>query len=163
MEGEKRNYTEAVFSWQHQEFVPYKKSIWWYGISIAVLALAVWASVFFDNIMFGVFLVLFYLVVLLTDKETPEMIEFTITPDGLKAGKLFHYYKDIDHFYVIYKKDGIKNLYFEFRNPIKGRLIVPLEDQDAVAIRDFLLKYVKEDLDREEEPFSEQIRRIFRL
>ncbi|MFA5021379.1 MAG: hypothetical protein WC517_04995, partial [Patescibacteria group bacterium] len=58
---------------------------------------------------------------------------------------------------------GIKNLYVEFKNPLKGRLVIPLDGQDAVAIRDYLLRFLAEDLEREAEPISEQLRRFLKL
>jgi hypothetical protein len=143
---------EAVFSWRHQDFVRYNKNVWWYIISIIVLVLFVWGCIVTRNFLFAIFLVLFYLVTLLFDNRNPEIIDFAITHDGIKTGNTFHYYKEISHFFVIYQEPGIKNLYFEFRNPLKGRLIVPLDGQNAVAIREFLLGFLKEDLEREAEP-----------
>jgi hypothetical protein len=109
------------------------------------------------------FLILFYLVVLLHDNLVPELINFTITIEGVKVSKNFYYFRDFDHFYIIYEDDGVKNLYLQFKNPFRGRVIVPIEGQDAIAIRKFLLKYIKEDLEREAEPLSERLRRWLKL
>ena len=154
---------EAVFSWKHQDFIRYHKNIWWYLISLIVLGLLVWWSIATRNFLFAIFLVLFYLVTLLYDNRRPEIIDFAVTHDGIKTGKTFHYYKEISHFFVIYEERGIKCLYFEFRNPINARLAVPLDGQNAVAIREFLLGYLKEDLEREGEPLSSRLRRWLRL
>lgn len=154
---------EATFSWQHQDFVRYHKNIWWYVISLIVLGLLVWWSVATRNFLFAIFLVLFYLVTLLYDNRPPEMVEFVITPDGIKTGKSFHYFKEIAIFFMIYQEPGVKSLYFEFRNPLKGRLAIPLDGQNPIMIREFLLKYVREDLEREAEPLSSQMRRWLRL
>jgi len=155
--------TEAAFQWQHQDFIRYHKNVWWYLISMVVLGILVWWSIITGNFLFAIFLVLFYLVTLLYDNRRPEMIEFAITADGIKTGKTFHYFKEIAHFFVIYQEPGAKGLYFEFRNPLKGRLAIPLDGQNAVAIRDFLIKYLKEDLEREAEPLSSRLRRWLRL
>jgi len=154
---------EAVFHWQHQDFIRYHRNVWWYLISVAVLVLSVWALIVTNNFLFAIFLVLFYLVILLYDNRRPEMIEFAIAEDGIKTGRDFHYFKEVAHFFVIYQEPGTKALYFEFRNPLKGRLVIPLDGQDAVAIREYLLKYLKEDLEREAEPLSSRLRRWLRL
>jgi len=151
--------TAVAFRWQFPEYVTNKKNRWWYVISIAILILmAVW-MIKDGNYSFAIFLVLFYAVILIYENRPPEIIDFAITPDGLKAGNKFYLYRDIREFFIIYEDYGIKRLYFEFINPLKGRLGIPLEGQDAVAIRDYLLKYLKEDLEREAEPLSDVISR----
>ncbi|MFA5029174.1 MAG: hypothetical protein WC518_00285 [Patescibacteria group bacterium] len=168
-ETSEKQLSEVVFSWRHPEYIRYRKNIWWYVISLIVLILlSIWAIAqgnwFGDqNYLFVVFLVLFYLVVLIYEFRQPEEVDFIITPDGVKSGRRFYYYKDIDNFFVIYQEQGIKNLYLDFVNPLRGRLVVPLDGQDAVAIREFLLGFLKEDLDREVEPLSERFRRWLKL
>ncbi|MFA6593694.1 MAG: hypothetical protein WCT16_00385 [Candidatus Buchananbacteria bacterium] len=155
--------SRVVFSWQYPEFVVYHKDKRWYVISLIVLVLALAWTIYDKNYLFSAFLLLFYLLVIFYESRQPEMIDFTITEDGVKSGDNFYYFKDIDHFYVVYQAQGVKNLYLEFRNPLRSRLIVPLVGQNAVAVRDFLLQHLAEDLEREAEPLSEQLRRWLRL
>ena len=155
--------SQVVFSWQHQDYVAYPKDKRWYIISIIILLAAAGLSFWQQNYLFGVFLIMFYLVVLLYENRPPEMIDFVITPLGLKSGQRFHYWRLLDHFFIVYRAGGIKNLYVEFKNPLKGRLVIPLDGQDAVAIRDYLLRFLAEDLEREAEPISEQLRRFLKL
>lgn len=154
---------EAIFYWEHPDYVVYHKDARWYALSLLLLVLAVAWTIIDSNYIFGAFLVLFYLVVLLFENRPSEMVPFAITPEGIKSGKSFHFYRDFDNFYIIYRAEGIKNLYFEFRNPLKGRLIIPLDGQNAVAVREFLLKVVREDLEREAEPLTEQFRRWLKI
>ena len=155
--------SEIMFSWKYPEYLKYKKDIWWYVGSIIILALLVTWLFIDKNYLFAIFLILFYLIVLMYENREPEIIDFVITPDGVKTGHAFHYYKNLDHFYIIYEDNGIKNLYLEFKNPLMGRLIIPLDGQDAVAIREYLLQFIQEDLEREAEPLSEQLRRLLKL
>jgi len=155
--------SQAIFSWRHPDFAPYPKDRKWYMISIILLLVSVAWSFWQQNYLFGVFLIMFYMVVLLYENRPPEMIDCVITPIGVKIGSKFYYWRQIDHFFMIYRAQGIKNLYVEFKNPLNGRLIIPLDGQDAVAIRDYLLRFVREDLEREAEPLSEQLRRFLKL
>jgi len=155
--------SELVFAWKFPDHIKYHKSAWWYVISAVVLVVAVLLAVYFENILFAVFLVLFYLVSILLDVQGSKMIDFVITPDGVKVDKKFYFYRAFEEFYIVYEDNGIKALYLEFRNQLKGRLVVPFDGQDPVAIRDFLLGFLKEDLEREVEPLSERMRRWFRL
>ncbi|MFA5047466.1 MAG: hypothetical protein WC516_00320 [Patescibacteria group bacterium] len=162
-EKSQEQLSEVIFSWKYPEYIKYKKNIWWYVGSVIVLAAVVVWLFFVKNYLFAIFLILFYLIVLMYENREPEIIDFFITPDGVKTGRSFHYYKALDHFYIIYEDHGIKNLYLEFKNSLLGRLIIPLDGQDAVAIREYLLQFLIEDLEREAEPLSEQLRRLLKL
>lgn len=155
--------SQVVFSWQHTDYVPYQKDKRWYISSVILLLLAVAWSFWQQNYLFGIFLIMFYMVVLLYENRQPEIIDFFITPLGVKSGDKFYYWRSIAHFYIVYRAQGVKNLYLEAKNPLMGRLIIPLENQNAVAIRDYLLKFLPEDLEREAEPLSEQLRRFLKL
>lgn len=155
--------SQVVFSWSHQDYVNYHKDKRWYIISVILLLAAVAWSFWQQNYLFGIFLIMFYMVVLLYENRPPEIVDTVITPLGIKSGQKFYYWRLIDHFFVVYRAQGIKNLYIEFKNPISGRLVIPLDGQNAVAIREYLLKFLNEDLEREAEPISEQLRRFLKL
>lgn len=155
--------SEVIFSWRHPADIKYAKNVWWHVIAIAVLLLIGWWSVATDNFLFIIFLVLFYLLILIYEFRAVENIDFVITPDGLKSGQKFFAYDQFDHFFIVYNDPGVKNIYLEFKNPIKGRLVIPLDGQNAVAIREYLLNFLTEDLDREGEPISDLLRRWLRF
>ncbi|MFA6422713.1 MAG: hypothetical protein WCV92_04930 [Candidatus Buchananbacteria bacterium] len=168
MEQEAKNnlpqqVSEVKFSWRYQEYFRHEKTVAWYVVSLILLVLAVVWCYFDNNITFGMFLILFYLVVLLYNNLNSEIVAFTITADGIRIGKKYHFFREFDYFFIVYEEVGIKNLYLQFRNPLKGRLAVPLDGQDALEIRKFLLKYLREDLEREAEPISDRLRRWLKL
>jgi len=155
--------SQVVFSWQHPDYVRYHKDARWYAVSVALLLVAVIWSFWQQNYLFGIFLIMFYMVVLLYENRLPETVDFIITPLGIKSGSRFYYWRQISHFFIIYRAQGLKNLFIEFKNPLSGRLVIPLDGQNAVAIREYLLKFLDEDLEREAEPISEQLRRLLKL
>lgn len=161
--------SQVAYTWQHPAYDQHHKSIRWHVFSAVILVAAVaWAVLpgrwFGDgNYLFATFLVLFYLVVLLLDHRPVEMIETTLTYDGVKHGGHFYWYRDMAEFFVIYEDEGTQKLYFEFKNPIRPRLGLPLGGQNAVAIRDFLLQFVPENLERETEPISDRLHRWLKL
>ena len=75
----------------------------------------------------------------------------------------FYDYDAVRYFYILYKPPELKNLYFEFKAVTKPRLIVPLENQNPLEIRDILNQYLTENLEKEEEPASEALRKLFKL
>ncbi len=163
MPEEKQRLSEVIFSWNFPEYIKYQKNIWWYVLSLIVLALLVWWSIAGANYLFAVFLILFYLIILVYEHRDPQTTSIAITPDGVKFGRSFYEYKMIDNFFVVYQDKSVKNLYLDFKNPLRGRLVVPIDGQDALSIREYLLQFLDEDLEREAEPISEQIRRWLRL
>jgi len=160
---DQQQLSQVAFRWKFSEYVTYKKNTWWYAASLIILVLMVAWMIKDGNYSFAVFLVLFYVVILIYENRPPETVDFAITIDGVKAGNKFYYYRDISEFFIIYEDFGIKKLYFEFFNPLRGRLSIPLDGQNPVVIRDFLLKYIKEDLEREAEPISEAVGRWLRF
>lgn len=162
-ENENQEIREAIFLWQAPEAQKYKKNGWWYVISLIVLAGLLWWSINDQNFLFAVFLVLFYLIILLLDIRPINNIEYALTKDGIKVGNNFHLFSEFNHFYIINKNNQTRNLYLEFNNPIKGRIIAPLADQNSDAIGEYLLNFLDIDTDRADEPLSERIRRWLHL
>ncbi|NCN07629.1 hypothetical protein GW933_02950 [Candidatus Falkowbacteria bacterium] len=158
-----KQLSEVIFSWKCHDYIKYKKNTYWYLISFLILVAMVGWAIYTVNYLFAVFLVLFYLIVIMYEFKESEVIDCIITPDGIKHGKNFFFYKSIDNFFIIYRDYGIKNLYIDFKNPLRGRLVIDLEGLDAVKIREFLLQFLAEDLDREVEPISERLRRWLRI
>jgi len=155
--------SQVIFSWQHPDYISYKKDRLWYIVATLLSVLGVAWAIYDQNYLFAVFLVLFYMVVLMYENRPTALVDFIITAEGIKTGDNFYYYRQIDHFFIVYRAGGIKNLYIEFKNPFRGRLVVPLDGQNAVAVREYLLNFLTEDLEREAEPLTDQLRRIIRL
>ncbi len=92
------------------------------------------------------------------------MINFELGPEGIKIGSKFYDYDDIANFCVLYKpKQSIKKLYFEFKTSTRPRLSIPLRRMDALTVRNFLIRYLDEDLERNNEPLSEQLTKLLKL
>lgn len=151
-------------TWQIDEFVKHQRNKKWYIIAAVVaLLLIIWAIID-KNYFFALIIILSSALIIFYDGENPKKIMVEIQYDGLFVGEPFYEFQSISHFYIIYKpQEKIKKLFLEFKNPLKHRLSIPLEDQDPVEIRKFLLKYLKEDLEKENEPLSEGISKLFKI
>ena len=100
----------------------------------------------------------------LRENNEPDMIKFSITEEGLVVGTKFYDYDEIKHFSIVYKpRYKVKNLYFEFKNVLKHRLSIPLDNHNPLLIRENLLKYLPEDLERTDQPLSEALGKMFKL
>jgi len=90
-------------------------------------------------------------------------LDFAIYERGLRVGEKFYDFKEIKDFYEIYEPPEVKNLYFDFYSWVQPRLQIPLQSKNPVRVREILLDYLTEDLDQENEPFSDAMGRMFKL
>lgn len=162
-QNDNQEMSEVLFSWKCPEYVKYTKNTLWYLVSAIVTLLMVAWAVYTLNYLFAIFLVLFYLVIIMYEFREPQEVDCSLTYQGIKHHNQFFFYRQVENFFIIYQDKGLKNLYIDFKNPLRGRLIIDLDGQDAVAIREFLLQFMEEDLEREAEPLSERFRRFLRL
>ncbi len=175
------DYGEILASWQFPEHFKHDRSPKWYVIFFVIIAGIILLSIFglnvtlfkisgqpftlsFDkNYLFIILLVLFLILYFYYEKKEIENITIVLTEDGLLMNNKFIDYKTIDNFYLVYFPPKIKNLYFQPKNLFKPLIVVPLEDENPIEIREILLRYLKEDLEKEEMPTSESLSKIFKL
>jgi hypothetical protein len=140
-----------------------------------------------SNFIFAVIIIFGAILTILTDGKKQASMNVEISDEGVKVGKEFYQYEQLDNFFIIYKpKDDIKNLYFEFKRFVKPevsetaknsryewllwlmnfartRLSIPLEDMNPLIIRKNLLRYLKEDLERTNIPLSEKLSELLKF
>lgn len=157
------DYGKILALWDFPEFIKYERSkLWYIGFAVIFLALLVYAY-FSNNLLFAIILAIFAIIYLSSAKAEPVTIETAITEDGIFIGSKFIPYEDFRAFYIIYYPPEIKNLYLETRSIFKQRIVIPLENENPVYIRQILLKYLEEDTKKEEIPTSESISKILKL
>ena len=153
----------TLASWSFPEYTKPNRDFVWYLIVLIVVAGLLAYSVFSLNYLFTVFIILAGVVLILRHKNKPLRIKCQIKPAGISLGKKFYAYSDLDSFWLIYQPPAVKSLYFSFKSKVKMRLSVPLGSQNPIKIREILLKFLPEDLTKEEEPISETLARAAKL
>lgn len=160
---EKANTGKIIAGWNIQEYEKYERSKRWYWIAgIIAISLLVY-SIISANYLFTLIIVLLCIILFLHDMQEPVELPFAITETGIILGTKFYSYSEFNNFWIIYNPPMVKNLYFLTNNLLKHRLQVPLLDNDPRPIRDFLNKFLKEDLEQEEEPLSDRVNRALRI
>jgi hypothetical protein len=161
---EKINFGAIIASWVVSEYEQHERPQIWYILAFLVGLALLAFSYFTDNFLFAVIILIFALIMVLHDGQLPGKVKFTITEEGIIIGKKFIDYDEIKDFSVIYKpREEAKNLYFEFNGFLKHRLTIPLEKQNPLQIREHLLKYLPEDLERKNQPLSEGLAKMFKI
>lgn len=161
---EQVNIGEAAFQWQFNEYEKYERSRRWYLVTgllaLALVVQAVWTG----NYLFALIIVLFAIILVLQSLQTPLAVAFVLTDSGVAVGTKFYPYAEMDNYWLVYNPPEVKTLYFQPNGLIRHRLSVPLpEELDPNDLRDFLNQFLAEDLEREEEPLSDRISRLWKL
>ena len=162
--------------WQVPEYRVPQRSQTWYIFAGIFIFLCIFFSLFTiskwklqflgyrSNFLFILIIVLSAVIMYLYEKQPAAMVEVELGPEGVKIGEKFYDYDEIKNFCVLYKpKQSIKQLYFEFKRPTKQRLSLPLRRIDALTVRNFLVRYLDEDLERTNNPLSEQLTKLLKL
>lgn len=164
-------------SWKVPEFDKKEREKTWYIVAVIFMFITLffcffeissWKIVFLgvnSNFMFALILILSAMIMIINDGQDPNLVEFKLGPEGINIGQKFHDYDDLKHFSIIFKPEmEVKNLYFEFNNSfLNPRLSIPLFEQDPIAVRSYLKRYLDEDLERLGPPISEQLTKMLKL
>jgi len=170
------NYGKKIIGWNIPEYDKHQREKSWYKVAIAVFIFLIICSFFSvqffpsfkisftPNFLFTAILIIGAFIVMMHDGQEPAEVDFIITDEGLIVGRKFYNYDVVKDFSIIYKPNqNIKNLYFEFKNVVRPRLSIPLGSMNPLPIRENLLKYLPEDLERTDQPLSEALAKMFKL
>lgn len=164
--------------WEVPEFRKPERTKSWYIISGILAFLMIFFSFFSlsiipfrlsflgndNNFLFALIIILTVVIMIIIESKEPKMIKVKLNNEGIKLGDTFYDYDDVKNFCVLYKpKESLKNLYFEFKNSARFRLSLPLRSLNALEVRNFLKKYLEEDLERTGPPLSEKLTKWLKL
>lgn len=154
---------------------PNRSKNWYIAASIFIIlclffsffTIIKWHPVFLghsSNFLFALIIIVSAIIMLINENQPVAMLDCKLGPEGVKVANRLYEYGSIKNFSVIYKpRESVKNLYFEFNSSVRQRLSIPLRSMDPLLVRNYLLKYLKEDLERSETPLSEQLTKLFKL
>jgi len=154
---------DILLSWEYPEYIAYNRGLVWYILAIVVtIALLVYAFLT-ENNLFMIIIVLTVIIFAVANSRRPEKVQFAITNIGIVLNDKFIAYNDIKNFWIIYQPPAVKTLYIEPKSFFSPRIQIHIEEQNPSQIRDLLLPYLMEDLEKEDEPQSEIWGRLFKL
>src|SRR3989344_1066001 len=158
------NYGREIAGWEVPEYDRHERTANWYILaSIIAIALLIYAF-FTANFLFAVIVIIGSLVTILHDGQEPDLVGVVLTTEGILVGSKFYDYDELKNFAIVYKPNyGVKKLYFELRNPVKPRLSIPLINMNPLPIRENLLRYLPEDLERTNGPLSGGFGKLIKL
>lgn len=156
---------EDIFaSWQINENDYHKKSPRWFLIFGAIFIALFIYSLFTGNFFFAVILIITVVITISKNSQEPELLNIILSHKGIKLGKKFYDFDRLKNFSIIYKPDkDTKTLIFEFKNPLLPEIIIPLGETNPLLVRENLIKYMEEDLDKDDVPMYENLNKLLKL
>lgn len=153
---------DALISWETWEFPPHQRSRLWYIVmGILCVVLLVYA-VFSSNFLFAIVVLMFAVITLVNSIRKPRRLSVHVTTLGIVLGNEFFPYDEMKDFSIVYKPP-VKTLYVDFKNSWKPMASIPLEGIDPNQLREQLLAFVFENLDRDEESLTDTVARLYKL
>jgi hypothetical protein len=156
-------YGTTLYSWDYESKPHYTRGLAWYvGMGIAGVFLLLYA-VFSGNFLFALIILMFALIIYLSIITGPDIKTCAITETGLLCGKTFYPYQALDRFWFAYDPPIVKKLYIVQKGRFSPLITLQLEQQNPNKIREQLGQFMREDLDRGEEPLSDVIGRMLKI
>lgn len=163
MAENKNEFGQVLMSWQVPEFIKHQRGGYWYLMAVLVVIGVLAYAIFTGNFFLIVITILTVIILFVYHRQEPLRVKFALTEEGILIGQKFYPYKTINKFWIIYERTKNKAIYFDFKGIIRPHLDIPLAEQDPLAVRETLLKYLEEDLEKEEEPLLDSLSRFLKL
>jgi hypothetical protein len=154
---------DVHLEWDFPEYENQQVNRTWYIVGAIILAGLILYSVLTANFLFAIILLLAVFVIIFQFFQVPREINVRIGEDGVIVDKKFYPYKDLKNFWIVYDPPAYKYLYLEFKSDIRGTYPVPLVDENPLKIREYLLNYVDEDIEKEEAGFDEAFSKLIKF
>jgi hypothetical protein len=162
-EATRPDWGEKLMEWKVKEFVKHDRNGGWYVVTGIIVALILVYSFVVGNFLFALMTILTVFIIFIYEVKEPRSLSVVIWEDGVQFGSKFYDYDNLDGFYLIYKPDVVKKVYLEFHSGWRQDLGISIDDQNPVEIRDILLEYLPENLDKEDESLSDTMGRVFKI
>ena len=154
---------DKPLKWAFPEYVRYERRRGWYFWTLLIALIIIIHSLLTANWLFALIIIMLGIILVINHRAEPATMEFEINHDGIKLSGKSYRYNEINKFWIIYNPPEVKSLYFDMKSPLHPRLTVPLEKENPVEVKSFLRQYLVEDLEQEQEPFSDTFGRVFKL
>lgn len=152
-----------LLAWEVPEFTKHDRSARWYVIAGVIALFLIVYALFTANFLFAIIVVMGGIIMFLTAQRDPEMVPFAITAGGIVIGEHFHPYYEFKNFAIIYEPPNVKRLYITSERRARPTFKISLEDMDPNLVREVMITFLPEDLERVEESLTESLARMYKL
>jgi hypothetical protein len=154
---------ETLLEWSVSEYENHDRPTAWYVIMTILGSFFVGYAIFTDNFMFAIIVVLFSIIIFLQSHQNPIVVPFRITELGLIINNRLYQYSELKDFFIVYQPPQVKMLFVDTNSSLRPRLRIPLMDMNPNEVRELLLEFLEEDVQKENEPVSDKIAREWKI
>ncbi|TSC56452.1 MAG: Uncharacterized protein G01um101418_341 [Parcubacteria group bacterium Gr01-1014_18] len=156
-------YGNLLAQWNFREHVRQERTGRWFLILGIISGLLMVYALWNTNFLFALIIVLVLFILFLRYNKEPKNLQFSVTDRGILLDRDFIPHQNLKRFWMVYDPPHVSKIYFEKDALMNGLLIVPMEDNDPVEIREALLPFVAEDLGTDNETVAEALARWMKL
>ncbi|MFZ5982125.1 MAG: hypothetical protein ACOYS2_00920 [Patescibacteria group bacterium] len=136
---------KALMHWKAPEFESlFRREKKWYMYIALILAVIIGYAVYTNSPLMAIVFVLIGILGYIYLNQDARELDFLITPDGIIAGREIYHFDNIDSFWIFYEPGDIKVISLDTKSFLTPFVHIPINDQDPVAIREILVKYIPE-------------------
>jgi hypothetical protein len=156
-------FQKAIFSWIAPEYQQHTKTSRWWLIAGIIYLAAIIGEIITKNWSFLVAtLVLAPVYWYIHEFHPPKYTKVILSEAGIKIGNRTIPFSQMVSFWIFYEPKVLKTLNFRLHKGAFNELVIQLEDQDPVAIREFLQQYIPE-LEGKSEEWTSVLLRLLKL
>jgi len=155
-------FGKVLYNWKVPAYNEHKRSVSWYLWMVIIATGLIIYSIVTANFLFALIVILVVFIVMIKVFEKPANLNFQITEKGIIIGQEYYTYEEIKNFYIIYDPPAVKKLFFSVKG-LGPDLAINLNDINPIPIREKLLEYIDENLEKEEQTLDEQLDTLLKL
>ncbi|MFH1111818.1 MAG: hypothetical protein V1712_01975 [Patescibacteria group bacterium] len=157
------NLGNKLLAWQFPEFREIERSRLWWIVALVILVVLLVYAIRDFNFLFAIIVIIGAAIIWVDSRKKPALLDFAIHQQGVAVGRRFWLWNELDFFWIAYRPPEITSLYLQPKAALKPRLSIPLVNINPLKIREILTKFLREDLEREDEPTSEALSRLLKI
>ena len=135
---------DTLLHWNAPEFEMLEQNKKRLAYAALVLLAIIGYAAFTNNPIMAIVFVLIGIVAYMNMQKTPRNLDFRIIPEGVIAGRELYAFENVRSFWIFYDPEYKKIISLHTKSYISPFVHIPIDDQDPVAIRQILLKYIPE-------------------
>lgn len=140
--------TQDTIEWSAYEYEKTERGPYWFllpgGVALIFIVFGILARSYF----FIAFIALAFTVLTIYMKREPRLLNFAITPEGVRMGKQIYDYSSLKSFWI-FNKSNPKELSLETGKTLAPFVQIPLGDLEPDEVRNYLLNFIKEEEHKE--------------
>lgn len=155
-------HNRLLLHWKAPEYILHKKSTRWFMVAGVIILMLIAYAIYTDSATMAIVFILLAGVYYLTHNQHPKVIDIKITDLGVFVGNTFYHYHMINSFWLVYHPPYINTLNLRLAGKTMSKVVIQLDRQNPVEVRQVLSKEIPE-VEGEEEGLSDTLIRLLRL